>query len=291
MREFVRSAIERHDTALVAKAGFERMFPSILTTGPWHETTSAFLLTVVAGLALIKVELGSADFHTKCEEKQVMHTVTKNRIRGILGLYGLSVMVWMRNLVGISVIVSYTMQSWMICTTRYCAGYMASLLSDNSPWKKRLTALDEGLRFPSLVQNTTTFAVWWMVLTPILLLSLKNGDQRKQFMKWNTSPFLLTVHGLNLPFAVADRLMSPRSLCKHDLFSGVALSVSYLLFYLEVLDRNGLHLYIILSPRTRFAPFVYGAIIHSYISCWRFYDKLGKHFARKDFPNKEVKET
>lgn len=97
---------------------------------------------------------------------------------------------------------------------------------------------------------SVTFAVWWLILVPVLMLSLPAGKARQSFHEWNTSYFLLTVHGFNLPFAVMDHLLVPRKLKYYDLWLGLAIAVSYLAFYLRFLDRYGIQLYVSVPIRT-----------------------------------------
>merc|ERR1712146_371305 len=76
---------------------------------------------------------------------------------------------------------------------------------------------------------------------------------------------------LNLPLVALEHLLSPRLLTLKDLWIGFATSIAYLSFYLAVLDPNGIHLYIILSPRTKWSPVVGGTILGGYTALWRFW--------------------
>jgi hypothetical protein len=53
-----------------------------------------------------------------------------------------------------------------------------------------------------------------------------------------------------------DHLLSPRRLTHNDLWKALVIAVTYMTFYLSVLDKNGFHLYIILSPRHRYFFFL-----------------------------------
>jgi len=188
---------------------------------------------------------------------------TTQKLRMALSVYGFAVLYYMKRTIGLYPLVSYTMQSWTLCTLRYTFGSLAA--QKETSLQELFHHIEEFLRFPSLAQNATTFVVWWLLLTPILTIVLSgNGKRLKDFWSWNTSPFLLTVHGINLPFAIVDHLLNPRQLVLHDLWNASALGVTYLWFYLSVLDRNKLPLYIILSPRSRAATLVYLGILGKY---------------------------
>ncbi len=134
-----------------------------------------------------------------------------------------------------------------------------ALPPDAPRWQALAVSASEALRFPALCANSVTVAAWWLALVPLLYSYQKTREAKRAFMEWNLSPFLLNVHALNLPLAAAAHLLSPRRLARADLWAGLALSYAYLLFYLRRLDARGLHFYIILSPRTRWAPAVYAA--------------------------------
>ena len=192
--------------------------------------------------------------------------------------------------VGVWPLISYTMISWSLMTARYTLQVLG------------ITRVAELLRFPSLAQNSVTVLVWWLILVPIMHLNT-SGKARADFWKWNLSPFLLNVHGAlkymlydynsklhnyvilfvgaNLPLAVVDHLISPRQLTHHDLWTGLAIGTAYLTFYLNVLDSNGLHLYIILSPRTVAAALVYAASLASYGGLWKFWSAAAQRVMKK----------
>lgn len=141
-------------------------------------------------------------------------------------------------------------------------------------WQRAFAALSEALRYPALWQATLTAAGWWLALFPVLYRCQKGAKAKRAFLAWNTRPFLVNVHGLNLPLAAAAHLLSPRRLTPRDLWIALAGTYLYLLFYLRHLDRNGLHFYIIFTPRTRWAPVVYASVIGLGYGMWRGWDAL-----------------
>ena len=147
-----------------------------------------------------------------------------------------------------------------------------ALPPDAPRWQALAVSASEALRFPALCANSVTVAAWWLALVPLLYSYQKTREAKRAFMEWNLSPFLLNVHALNMPLAAAAHLLSPRRLSRADLWAGLALSYAYLLFYLRRLDARGLHFYIILSPRTRWAPAVYAAYLGLGYGLWRAWD-------------------
>jgi hypothetical protein len=111
----------------------------------------------------------------------------------------------------------------------------------------------EILRFPGLLSATITTIVWNVILFPaILLFYIKDNEQRKKWFQYFTNFRLTQLHVFNALFAYTNGvLLGPvRPLHLGDLASAVAMLTLYMLFYFGILDRLGVHLYPIFSPRT-----------------------------------------
>ena len=108
----------------------------------------------------------------------------------------------------------------------------------------------------------------WLVLVPIISYCLScdksNPHAQQLFWKWNTSAALLNVHLLNLPLIAVDFLGSGSRLVFFDLWTAFVVALLYVVFYLNVLDANGLHFYIILTPRTGYCALVYCSLLAFY---------------------------
>ena len=121
----------------------------------------------------------------------------------------------------------------------------------------------EHMRVPSVSQHLVVTLIWWCILVPLftaMQISSHPNDrvaQRRavlQFLRWNCSPLLLHVHLFNVVFGCFDHfVLFPRIVSLFDLWAGCVGALLYLLFYLGVLDRNGIHVYVILNPRTNWA--------------------------------------
>merc|ERR1712216_84059 len=171
-------------------------------------------------------------------------------------------------------LVAYTVWSWKLMTMRYLVGSLipaestAAVKQDaETGWRGALQSclvhVHESLRFPSLVQNSVTVVLWWLALVPLAAANL-GREQRARFFQFNRSFILVNFHGLTLPLAAADHLLCPRRLCPLDLWLGLAWSAMYLAFYYSVMDPRGLHLYIFLSPHTKWCVVPFAAIMSFY---------------------------
>ena len=162
--------------------------------------------------------------------------------------------------------ISYTGYSWVLMMIR-AACRLAAVL-DIAP-AALLHRVAEALRFPVLAQATITFSVWNFVLTPFLYWTVptKTAEERLELMRLNFSWVMVSLHVLNLPLACVNTVFGDgmRPLIAADLWLGLAFGLLYLLFYLLVLDRFGIHLYPPFSPRSRICLFSYSCLVLLYV--------------------------
>jgi len=145
--------------------------------------------------------------------------------------------------------ISFTLWSWTTVTIRHGLLVLA-------PWLSSVRVPAEILRFPGLLSASVTTGVWNFVLFPaIALFYIKDAEQRKNFIGYFTNFRLTQLHVFNIFFAVANgAVLEPRRhLHLGDFAAGVVMVVTYMLFYFCILDRLGIHLYPIFSPRTPIA--------------------------------------
>jgi hypothetical protein len=143
---------------------------------------------------------------------------------------------------------TYTVQSW----TALCVRHGLCALT---PWfPVSAVAAAEVLRFPCAVAHTVTFTVWNFVLVPYIVFHVFQKDpvKRKNFIAFCTTFRLTNLHVLNMPLCVLNvgTFGSPaRKLEYTDLYIAVVSVMLYMTFYLGILDRLGVHLYPVFSPR------------------------------------------
>ena len=90
-------------------------------------------------------------------------------------------------------------------------------------------------------------------------------------MKFNFSFGLLNVHALNLVIAVIEFLATGVTLSFFDLWASLAICFIYIIFYLFVLDANGIHLYIVFTPRTKWCAVTYSAMMGLFVGFYYFW--------------------
>ena len=179
-----------------------------------------------------------------------------NMFRTIAATWGILILVAVICVSGWWPLVSYTITSWNLLWLRMT---FAAL---DMKFAARI------FKFPSLVGCTITVTIWWTILVPLIHHLMEDKEKQAGFWKFNTSFLLLNVHLVNLPIAAAEFFYSASKLVFFDLWIALLIAFAYMMFYLGVLDARGIHLYIILTPRTHFCFISYSLILSIYYACY-----------------------
>ena len=175
--------------------------------------------------------------------------------------------------------ITYTVQSWTLLTVRHLLYALSGMFDHGTTTPNNndhhhhqnyhtntFVVLAELIRFPCAVAHTTTFVVWNFLLVPYILgvaLAKEPSSRRDDFVRFCTSFRLLNLHGMNIIFCAANvwywnndhhghgttTTTRSRPLEMADLYASLISMLGYFTFYLCVLDRLGIHLYPIFSPR------------------------------------------
>ena len=187
-------------------------------------------------------------------DNEIHRSVWSGTWRLLCSIYGIGLVIVMCTHFAMWPLTSFTMMSWNLFTIRYLCTSLLSFGFD----AYFLRFMSETLRFPSLVCNSITVSVWWLILVPGIIHFMPSKSARATFMKFNKSAFLINVHLMNLPFAAMDHLTRPRVLNFFDLYVGIFVAMIYVLIYLFIMDPLGLHFYhVLLSPRPHWCPLCY----------------------------------
>ena len=248
--------------------GFFDWVPSKFRVGPWSLVAKLYMAAIIYMLALgtsyVYIHTPSKGWMQEFNQLNEPYTAFTAS-----WIYNLSVFVWMiyvaysimfSSPMAVAAWITYTVQSWTIITLRHG-------LSVFAPFFPSLTLVSEILRFPSLISASVTFFVWNFLLAPVILIFLvKDGEQRKRFLAYFTNFRLTQLHVFNIFFAVINGVYAKpiRPLHLGDLCIGGLLMVGYMFWYYFVLDRFGVHLYPIFSPRTPYVVFAWSLVIMAY---------------------------
>ena len=103
-------------------------------------------------------------------------------------LYNFVTCLWMKFILlrtfkskGPGVVVTYTLQSWIMLTIRHCLTALSPFL----PRRHFLLWFSEILRFPALATATITFCYWNLVIAPVLYYSMGDERNKKKFLEFS----------------------------------------------------------------------------------------------------------
>lgn len=267
--------------------GFFNFVPRHYRYGHWHvgaKLVLALMLYLVAlAAAWMKIHPPSKDrdwislFHIDDEQYQPFTTTWYVTTAVFLWMTFICWNVAQSSAMGKVAWITFTLWSWTTVTIRHGLLVLA-------PWFPSVRVPAEIIRFPGLLSASITTTVWNFVLFPaITLFYIKDSVQRQKFITYVTNFRLTQLHVFNIFFAVSNgAILEPvRPLHLGDLAAAISMLVIYMLFYLCVLDRLGIHLYPIFSPRTPIAipsfAFVIVACVGGFVFWKRFLPPMESH--------------
>ena len=124
-----------------------------------------------------------------------------------------------------------------------------------------LGELEAHIRFPVMGAAISVFLLWNFVMMPVIYARL-TPTRRREFINYSVQFGMLNVHVFNLPMAIAQTTLGGDAALLKP-FGVWLLSVIilvYLIYYILVLDRRGMHLYPIFSPRSPLLGLVFAAV-------------------------------
>ena len=188
------------------------LLPRFLREGPWSPWTYVVMAAWIAALVFTVSDVqkhfvaddgfeerGGGGNGTARDDGATLMLIL--RYGGVV--WTLTILVWMVLAIGWWPFISYTVQGWSLLTLRYLCSVFG------------FRALASIIRVPCLIMAGITVFVWWAILFPAFM-TMMNAKARKGFLRFNTSPLLINLHLFNLPLALLDVYLSPRSLNDFD---------------------------------------------------------------------------
>ena len=245
--------------------------PKHLRVGPWTALAPVYISIMVAKLIYWMPQRST--FHLD-DEMLSAHPIAYSEF----WFYNIITMFWMKLVLAASlrrrgpgILATFTIQSWITIMIRHGLSALAPFL----PRKHFLLCLNELLRFPALATASITFFYWNFILAPLIYCNFKTPEKKLDFLKFNFNFRMIQVHFFNIIFAIMNTIVtSHRPFQFIDLWCGLAGSIGYSLMYLLVLDRIGVHLYPIFSPRTKWSLLSWTALMGTYVVVYIFWNRI-----------------
>jgi hypothetical protein len=255
--------------------GFFDFVPVNLRVGPWFVLSLPFLILFASAVLYTKPPLAFPA--TVFPE---LHS-WPHLLSLLASANGFMVLARIMKVTGPGVACTYTITSWIILTLHvtlyglltYCDASPASA----STLVTSLVWFYEALRFPSLVAASVTFTIWNFILAPIMYtFFMKTPEKKAAFLSFNFTFNMTEIHVLNYPIAVFATVLSPaaRPLEFVDLWCSLAVALYYSLLYLCILDRIGVHLYPVFSPRSKVSVLTWLSVFFIYYFTYSFWNSI-----------------
>ena len=255
----VSSELAAAKSKVTSLMSFLKNVPSAYREGPWHP--AAMTVLVLFTCFLLNSFNEAHENYNQFVEPVGPEPQWLDMYRLTCGIYCVLITCALIYSTGIWPLCSYTITSWNLLTIRLLTSctYFSKYTLFNIPVVKMISRI---VKFPALVGCSITVSVWWIVLVPLVYHLIGNDhSKRNGFTKFNSSFVLVNIHALNLPIMLIEFLCSKARLTFFDLWAGFLFAFMYVIFYLAVLDRNGIHLYIVFTPRTIGALVTYPLVL------------------------------
>jgi hypothetical protein len=264
--------------------GFFHWVPKRLRVGPWSRlalptlTFAAFVLVYYRPMSNAELHDLHVDYYP-----EIYSNVWWYNVSGFLFMLGIITYIMMYRTKG--AILTYTLISWIMNMIRHGINAIAPCLKHAS--RPFLLKINHILRFPALASASITFLVWNVVLFPVIYkYAFDTRDKKANFLKFNCSYRMVQQHVCNIIYAVLNTIVSLKETKSNrpilfemdDLWRGAASIFLYGVFYLVVLDRIGVHIYPVFSPRTNYVIITWCTIFLLVLGVFKFWNFVMIHF-------------
>jgi len=249
--------------------GYFDWVPPVYRIGPWNKLSSCYMVMISAFILYLSYD---------CYYNQPTQSVELEYVPAYTPMWycNLACFAWTSYItykifqsdMGWTSWGMYTIWSWTFTTIRFG-------LCTIIPFKPGFFALSEFLRFPTLVQATITFGIWNALISPSILSQMKTPEGVAAFKRFFGSFVWKQLHVYNMFFVAINGIWaSPaRELNYSDLCGSLLLVLLYTWFYLLVMDRLGVHYYIVFSPRTTIPLLSWTLVLGLYFGCFSLWKK------------------
>jgi hypothetical protein len=239
--------------------GFFDWVPENLRIGPWSAFALPTMILLIVSLCYFRPTEDDIDDYS-AYYPDVYSKLWWYNVTGLCMMCAL--VTWIARYRTKGAIVTFTLLSWQVNMIRHGINALGPILSDHHI----LLKINHILRFPALMSASITFSIWNFVLFPyVYFTKLETKEKQRNFLDFNFQFRMVQVHLSNIIYSAMNTLVAgslpgrpnsekkqvhPRLFDSEDLWYATAFIVGYGLFYVLILDRIGVHLYPIFSPRS-----------------------------------------
>ena len=234
-----------------------KFLPMKFTEGPWKPVASWTLLLILSSVVYFAIDSNIKYYASNNNNESIMNEFVGDKSYPAFTMawyYNVALFFWMAyvswciydNSKSFRAWIFFTICSWTIMCIRHGLCALAPFLPSVRLWIGIL-------RFPVLLSASVTFGIWNFVLLPVITMVFLKGEKRSNFLRFAFKWWMCQIHICNILFAYLNAVFfEPKAQGLHqgDVNAVVVYIVAYMLFYYCILDRVGIQLYPIFSPRT-----------------------------------------
>ena len=279
--------------------GFFHWVPKKLRVGPWSRFAFPTLILAASILVYHRPTNNNNNFDVTTDYyyhdnhyPKLFSKIWWYNVSGFLFMLGnlLYVMIYRTK----GAIVTYTLISWIMNTIRHGINAVVPCLIMMMKMKQQhdntllnlLLQINHAFRFPALVSASITFLVWNLILLPLIYnYGFDTKEKKTNFIKFNCAFRMVQQHVCNIIYAVMNTIVSvtdnnnrPVLFQTDDLWRGATSIFLYGIFYVFVLDRIGVHIYPVFSPRTNYVIITWCTVFLLTIGIYQFWNWMMIHY-------------
>lgn len=263
--------------------GFFHWVPKSLRVGPWSRLALPTLTFAASVLVYYRPRSYIDNNHLRVDYYPELYSpLWWYNVSGFLFMLSIISYIMIYRTKG--AILTYTLISWAMNMIRHGANAIIPCLEHENLF---LLKINHILRFPALASASITFLVWNAVLFPVIYnYAFDTKDKKSNFLKFNCSFRLVQQHICNIIYAVLNTIVTlkeaesnrPVLFQLDDLWRGAASIFLYGVFYIFVLDRIGVHIYPVFSPRSSFVIITWCTVFLLVLGIYKFWNMAMIHY-------------
>ena len=236
-----------------------RQVPVRFRVGPWSPFASIYLVIITCTLVYGAIWWlpQETDYESQSNEAIIMSDSW-----WYYNVFGFAWMMYISYTVVLTVDLRpgppFSMWSWTMVMFRHGLAVLGPIVSPNT----LLLSLLQYTHLASLTMATIVTFMWNFVIGPVIyVFFMKTPEKKAKFLGYFTSFRLVQIHVFLMLYAILNSMSTPSpKFDLRDLWMTMSITYAYMLLYLLVLDRIGVHLYPIFSPRTHWCVVIWSGI-------------------------------
>jgi hypothetical protein len=236
-----------------------RQVPVRFRVGPWSPLASIYLVIITCTLTYGAIWWlpQVTDYESQSNEASMPDAWWYHNVFGFGWMMYVSYTVVIGP-AGFAAWATFSMWSWTMVMLRHGIAALVPIFPTNT----LLSSLLQYTHLVSLTMATIVTFMWNIVIGPVIyVFFMKTPERKAKFLGYFTSFRLVQIHVFLMLYAILNSMSTPSpKFDLRDLWMTMSITYTYMLLYLLILDRIGVHLYPIFSPRTHWCAVIWSGV-------------------------------